>query len=240
MLSVGAVFPTYLWSNGAITQSDSVNTGGTYSVTVTSTNGCSGISSTMITNACAIPAMPAIPTTNIGATYAMGNWIQPSCHQSYNVRISIHNANSWTTNTIPPNSHYTFSGLAHNTAYDWQIQTNCNASLTNVSGYSAVQTFTTVARLGDGITNPDQQIASFQVYPNPANDQLTVVFSSNAEELYSIRMIDITGRVVMNKSLVSVGGDNQYELNLAAIPRGLYLVLLQNGVGVMQRNVVVE
>jgi hypothetical protein len=37
----GAGYSGYLWSNGALTQTTSLNTAGTYTVTVTDANGCS-------------------------------------------------------------------------------------------------------------------------------------------------------------------------------------------------------
>ncbi len=237
MLTVGATFPSYNWSDGAITQADSVNANGIYTVTVTSTNGCTGTASTTITGSCAIPNIAATPTTNIGATYAMGNWIQPSCYVGYTVRISVHNANVWVSHTILPNNHYTFSQLMHNTMYDWEVQTNCNASQTSVSGFSAPQTFTTLARLeGDGAS----EISAFNVYPNPATDQATIVFSSDKEEAYTIRLTDITGREVWSATNNSVIGDNQFQMNLSGISKGVYMVHLAKGDAVMKTKIVVQ
>jgi large repetitive protein len=58
---------TYLWSNGATTQSITVDGSGTYSVTVTNASGCAATSSPVVVTENAIPAMPAItaggPTT---------------------------------------------------------------------------------------------------------------------------------------------------------------------------------
>lgn len=237
-LTVGAVFPVYSWSNGFNTQLDTVNAAGTYTVTVTNTNLCTGTASTTITGSCSIPAFPVTPTTNIAATSAMANWVQPTCHISYNVRISVHNANVWTVHNIAPNNHYTFSGLLHNTAYDWQIQTNCDANQINVSGYSASQTFTTLPRLeGDESAS---SLTSFNVYPNPASVLLNVVFSSDNEENYNLHLIDVMGRLIVNESHVSTIGDNQNQLNLDGIAKGVYVLIIQKGESTMQKRIVVE
>ncbi|MCH2084587.1 MAG: hypothetical protein MK226_19495, partial [Saprospiraceae bacterium] len=49
-LTANGAFASYLWSTGDVGQSIIVNTGGTYSVTVTDTNGCTGTSSITITS----------------------------------------------------------------------------------------------------------------------------------------------------------------------------------------------
>ena len=48
-LNAGAGFDTYIWSNGAVTQNLFVNTAGTYAVTVSDNQGCSGSSSVSVT-----------------------------------------------------------------------------------------------------------------------------------------------------------------------------------------------
>jgi hypothetical protein len=237
-MKVGTAFPSYLWSNGATTQTDSVSIAGTYSVTVANANGCTGSASTTVIGGCSIPGIAATPTTNIGHTFAMANWIPASCMVGYSLRISVHNANNWSTYIINPNNHYTFSGLAVNTAYDWQIETLCNASHTIVSGYSASQTFNTLSR-----EENDKQISSassYNVYPNPASNQATIVFSSDKEEVNTIRFIDIIGREVLAANISSVIGDNQYQMNLTSLAKGIYLVTLQNSDGILKKKIVVQ
>lgn len=51
-------FGTYLWSNSATTQSITVNSGGTYSVTLTDVNGCSGNDSISVSVANGVPPSP--------------------------------------------------------------------------------------------------------------------------------------------------------------------------------------
>ena len=227
---------SYHWSTSATSPTISATSAGTYTVTVTNTYGCAGTASKTLTTSCTIPT--SLSTTAIASVSATANWIQPSCYAGYTIRISKQSPISWTNYTITPNTHYGFSGLVHNTAYVWQIQTNCNASGTINSGFSASQAFHTSARLEDGET--DNFDYSFNIYPNPANNQATVAFISDKEEAFTIRLIDITGRVILSENSTSVIGDNQYQMNLSQVAKGIYMVILQNGNAVLQSKIVVQ
>ena len=234
-LTVGAVFAAYNWSSGATSQSIAINNAGTYSVTVTSSNGCTGTASIVVSSGCVTPTNLA--TSNITATTAYISWVQPNCYYGYSIRISKHNANVWTTYVINPNTHYTFSGLSRNTAYDWQIRTNCNAAQTSTSPWSAIQQFSTPLRL-EGET--DRSLTDFNAYPNPASDHLTVDFSSETIESYSIRMMDMLGQVMISTENTALVGNNQCQMNLQGIARGIYILSLQKGEATMIKKIVVQ
>ena len=236
-LSVGT-FPNYHWSNNAVTQSIAVpaNSPGTYSVTITGLNACTASTSIVMSTSCTLPT--GLNTTAVTATTATTNWTQPVCQDGYIIRISKHGLNSWAPHTITATTHYAFSGLAHNTGYDWQIQTNCNASGSLHSTFSASVLFTTSSRMSGELA--DLESYSFKVYPNPTNDHVTVSFNAESEESYTFRLMDVTGRIILSENYTSVTGENQYQLNLFTIAKGVYTVILQNGNAVMQKKLVVQ
>jgi len=222
---VGASFSSYNWSNGATTQSISINTGGTYTVTVTNSSGCTGTATiTIPIVGCNTPS--SISTLNVTGTSARANWVQPACYYNYSIRISLHNANTWTTYTFAPNTHYTFSGLTRSTAYDWQIRTNCNSSQTVFSDWSSTYTFTTLAnRTEEEQTN---SISAFNLYPNPANESVTIAFSSENESSYILELTDMMGKTVKNEVTNAGIGENTYVMNLTGIAKGIYFVRISN------------
>ena len=228
------LFASYNWSNAATTQSILVNTAGTYTITVSLSNGCTGSTSATVSNGCITPTNES--TSAISFTTAMANWTQPSCYYGYTIRISKHNLNTWTSYTIAPNTHYTFSGLAHATSYDWQIRTNCDAAQTNVSPWCAIQTFTTLGPRDAGYSEEPM----FKVFPNPTHDHATMLFYSSDETKFNVRLMDITGRIILNEDHEAMIGDNQYELNLETIAKGAYILVLQKGEHTQQAKIIVQ
>lgn len=236
VINVGASFPAYNWSTGATTQAITVTTGGTYSVTVTNVNGCTG-TQTKVISAPGCPTPVTNGTTNIAARSGIANWTQPACVYNYSIRISKTGLNAWTTYTFAPNSHYTFSGLTANTTYDWQIRMNCDAQQNSVSAWSAITTFTTLAqRIGES----DNSELSFNVYPNPADALVTIAFPSMDDGIYNIKLIDMTGRIVRSETDNASSGDNTHIMNLDGIAKGVYTVILQNGDNISKAKLVVE
>jgi hypothetical protein len=220
-LRVGASYPSYNWSTGETTQGISIANGGSYAVTATNSDGCTGIASFTDNNVtCDIPT--ALSITNILGTSATTNWIQPACYYNFSIRVSLHNANIWTVYTPSPNNHFTFSGLAHNRTYDWQIRTNCNSTQTISSDWTASEIFTTLAGRMEEIQT--YNISAFNVYPNPANEVATISFNSENANSYVLKLTDMTGRDVKTEVADAGIGENTYLMNLNGIAKGLYIV----------------
>ena len=129
-LNAGAGYVSYLWSNGALTATNTVNTPNTYTVTVTDANGCSNSDSQVVT-VNPLPA-PSITGTNVicqgqntsfdaGAGYSGYVWSTGAVTQTVNVgtagiyTVTVTDANgcskSTTRNlTVNPNPTPAISG----------------------------------------------------------------------------------------------------------------------------------
>ena len=112
---------TYLWSTGATTQSITVNSSGSYTVTTTNANNCTGTSSPLVVTVNPLPAIPTIsaggPTTlcqgesvtltsssltnNVWSTGATTQSITVTAAGNYTVRVTnSSNCSSISTATI--------------------------------------------------------------------------------------------------------------------------------------------
>lgn len=74
------------------------------------------------------------------------------------------------------------------------------------------------------------------VFPNPASDVVNVHFAGNAT-ITGVRVLDITGRVLVNTTGLNV---NKYTLDASALNKGVYFMdaQLSNGASARQRFVV--
>jgi hypothetical protein len=230
-------FNAYVWSpSGGTTATATVSVAAPYMVSATNTTyGCTAIKTQAVTNNCAAPVAP----TNLvitGTTDSVG-WTQSQCAVKYNLRISVHGLNTWYYYTInAPVSKYKFTGLALSTCYDWQIETYCNSAGTITSSWTAIVQFCTLAqRMGDEEAN-----LSFNVYPNPANAQVTVAFTTMTEGTYDVRLVDMFGRVVKLEMDNAGAGDNIHVMNLDGIAKGVYIIELEKAGQVNKTRLIVQ
>jgi hypothetical protein len=67
------------------------------------------------------------------------------------------------------------------------------------------------------------------VYPNPAQNQVTVEFNSLSDAAYLLSVFDITGRVVLSNTGSALEGSNAVVLPINNISRGVYNIRLTVG-----------
>ena len=215
-------FDAWTWSTGATTQSIINSAPGTYTVTATLGGVCTSTSSQVITQACNTPTGEA--SSAITSTGATISWAAVPCAYSYRVQWRVHGTTTWSVFAVlAPTTSRVFApgALTANTTYDWNVRSNCNSTASSFSNFSAIQNFTTSGPRGATAAN------EFSVYPNPASDHATVKFSSTKESVpFSIRLTDLAGRTVMTLDGNTVEGDNQLEMNLDNIAKGIYIVIL--------------
>jgi hypothetical protein len=243
-MTISPAFTTYLWSTGATTQRLVVaptNTN-TYTVTVSNAGGCTASVSQTVTKTCPTPTGESVCC--IGANHsATVRWNAVSCAYSYTIEFRQQYSPDtavWRTRNVfgylTDSTIFTGNNvLKAYTTYEWAVRSNCNSSSSIVSSFSSVNTFTTSGPRAAVVYN------EFTVYPNPASEAVTVRFSSETENSpYIIRMYDMVGRMVMINNGETTEGDNQVELNIGSIAKGIYIVSLEENGLVNKLKLVVQ
>ncbi len=79
-----------------------------------------------------------------------------------------------------------------------------------------------------------------QIYPNPANDLIHLVPNDNKDVIQQISIIDITGAVVLQEEITVQSNTSGVNIDISALPSGIYLInILHNG-GTTSNKIVVD
>lgn len=79
-----------------------------------------------------------------------------------------------------------------------------------------------------GISSKGVNTFEMNIYPNPANNQVSVSYSFDRKEEISIQIVDLTGKVILSKSVYSFEGSQTQVLDVSNISNGLYNVVVSS------------
>jgi hypothetical protein len=195
---------SYLWSTGETTQNIQVSNTAAVFVTVTNANACNGVGQSATTNI----TFTATPTA-AGAFSTAGNIV-------------------------------TFTNTSTGaTSYSWDFGDFTNSSATAPAhAYAANGTYTVVLTAINGnctsttsfeisieVSLEETNQIQFEVYPNPASEQVLVAFENNSNGILNI--LDATGRLVYTQTFNEVGSI-LLPVNVSMLSSGSYTLQLIN------------
>ena len=132
------------------------------------------------------------------------------------------NVNSWNIQYRPvggtlssatsTTNSYTITGLASETEYEIQVQSDCGDG--NLSEWSATVNATTTV----GIEN--WLLSSISLYPNPAKDVINVQCTMNNVQIESIEVFDVYGKLLQTVSMTP----ETTSINISNLAAGMYFV----------------
>lgn len=243
----GAVSPyTRLWSNGATTGTINNLALGVYTVTVTAANGCTTTAMATITNT-TIATPTGLTTTNITATTATFSWNAVAGAANYTILGRKVGTTNWTTvGPVNGTSKNIQSQITACKTYEWKVRANCADGVTS-SAYSNTVQFTTT---GCGSSNKNELIngewdneigviADFNLLPNPADNWVVLQLESAEETAVDIVVTDVVGKIVSQHCVFLVAGENHIDLDIAALPKGYYMVMVHLQGGQMVKKMMV-
>lgn len=228
---------TRLWSNGATTATISNLNAGTYTVTVTSANGCTAWASANIVNVLLVPPS-SLSVTNITPTSAKLNWVAVAGASSYTIAIRKAGTTAWTFITAIGTSKTINSGLAPCKNYQWKIRANC-ADGGSSSAFSVVATFSTIGCAAKTNEDTADEFSQINLVPNPANSLVTIYYNSTQTQQLTIWVTDMMGKTVLQQTAIVTEGDNELHIAIEQLQTGYYVVQLNNGTTKMRTKLLV-
>ena len=156
-----------------------------------------------------------LEVTGIEAEKAKLNWDAVDGAETYTVQIRIAGETDWHEKTVAaPKNFIKLKTLSCETAYEWQVMANCAGGS---SAYSEIQSFSTLScRLADEPGN------AITLFPNPANEIVTLNFEENITGEVHVQFIDITGNLVLEETT----NTNSPAFDITQLPKGLYIAVV--------------
>ena len=84
------------------------------------------------------------------------------------------------------------------------------------------------------------QSKGLYTYPNPATNEANLVFNSVNGGKYSLRLIDVLGRVMREETINAATGKNTHNIYINELTKGIYTVMLGNENEILKTKIVVE
>ncbi|NNM94630.1 MAG: T9SS type A sorting domain-containing protein [Bacteroidia bacterium] len=289
---------TYLWSNGATTASDTNLTGGTYTITVTESGGCSVSANVTITQPGVISLTmsetnvscnggnsgKASVTASGGSTPYTYNWSNGATTSnitgltagSYSVTVTdAYNGCGDTamatitqpapiavtfTNVVEPSSPSYSNGSITGSAtggtpgysYSWTPSGATSATLTGLTAgtYTLCVTDAKGCTKCDNITlvnstasveNVNSGSGGVIIFPNPAQNSITLLINDVAASDARIEITDLTGRTISSIPIaIGSSADKKITLNISGLTAGIYFVRVSSGQAVYNAKFIKE
>jgi len=188
---------------------------------------------------CSTATPPQSPTSSVGGSSVSLSWTPVPLTVACQVRATriLPAGPTGTRNVIGfevGSTNLPFSVLGAGTTWQWQVRCACSTSPVAATGFSVFNTFSVpVLRTGDLSEN-------LTVYPNPADQQLTLQYYASASREVRLQMTDLLGRVLLVSTAAVQEGSNNLELNTGNLPSGHYLVQLLDAEGIGSYPVHIE
>jgi Secretion system C-terminal sorting domain/Fibronectin type III domain/Sortilin, neurotensin receptor 3, len=74
-----------------------------------------------------------------------------------------------------------------------------------------------------------EETSKWKMYPNPARGLVNINFSSSERTKGQLQIIDMSGKILQNKTVDIIAGSNFYSLDLKQYVRGIYMIRLSTG-----------
>ncbi|MBK9793184.1 MAG: M4 family metallopeptidase [Sphingobacteriales bacterium] len=215
-LNAGNPGATYLWSNGAQTQSISVNQGGSYSVIVTGSGGCTGRDTAIVT-------MKPLPSTNAGRDTVICTGKSVSLTATGATTYAWSNGVNTAGNTVAPIS--TTSYIVTGTTNGCSTK---DTVLVSVNPLPSINLPDVNICPGGSYTFDAGNIGSTYLWQNNATSQQ---LSANSAGLYWVQVTNTFGCIKRDSAVMTVSNNLNIGLRDTSICFGQSVTLNAGNIG---------
>lgn len=93
---------------------------------------------------------------------------------------------------------------------------------------------------GTGIESSNLIINNVAVYPNPANENISVSFELKQSENVILQLIDITGQIVFTKNLGTVQGSKTETISASGLAKGTYFLKIKSDTKSQSNKIIIN
>jgi Secretion system C-terminal sorting domain len=204
---------SWLWSNGATSQSITASNSGNYAVTVSSTAGCSALSTSTVVAVSANPSvsLSANPYTKLypGLTTSLTATVLPAGNYTY-TWLKDGNVISTATTSI-------LAGIDLNNLGSYEVK------VANATGLACAKTSSSLL-ISDSVTS------KMYIFPSPNNGQFSVAYNSNGitatNQKISMVIYDSKGAKVYTKTYTINTPYQLMDVDIRKYSKGVYQVVI--------------
>lgn len=111
----------------------------------------------------------------------------------------------------------------------------------SVTGWGWALNYILIQQAPTGLESPLSDQNSLTIYPNPANDNVTINFKLNQPSEISLAIVDITGRLVLTRQLgAKKPGTHSVNLNISDLTQSSYLLQVKTKDGNKQGRLIIS
>ncbi|MBK8847532.1 MAG: fibronectin type III domain-containing protein [Bacteroidetes bacterium] len=216
---------SFLWSNGATTDTIVVSNPGSYYATIShNTLGCVTQTDTVIVtqnNICMPPNN--VKVNSISASSAIITWDTITGAKGYNLFYRKVGTTVWARLSFGPTiSSAHLQNLLAATKYQFKLRTKCKKNPNVFSPWSVLKAFT---------TNPLRTLQSRSnsnclIFPNPAKDEITIENSALVDAA-TISISDVSGRICL-KTVLDYSQKHSQVIDISMLENGYYFVFVDS------------
>ena len=98
----------------------------------------------------------------------------------------------------------------------------------NACGINSYKSISVAFSCRESNSSTDDGSFNLTVYPNPTKGKVNVEFTSDVTVDGLMKIVDLTGHLIITQRIVIQEGFNNFDMDLSDITSGMYLVVLES------------